>query len=243
MMRWLSAFVLTCCFVQVANAEQFISGEKTPRLIELFTSQGCHSCPPADHWLSQLADDEGLWTDFVPLAFHVDYWDWIGWKDRFASKKHSIRQRRYKHDGQIKSVYTPGFVVSGEEWRGWFRRQPLPQTDQRAEQLILSIEEGAFDLSYKGNTSETGVAHIALLGMGLETDIHRGENAGRNLSHDFVVLDWQTLPAGQNNWKGHIKSDWDNQVSQYAVAAWVEKADKAVPLQVVAGYLDFPRQP
>ena len=93
-------------------------------LVELFTSEGCSSCPPADRWLSELKHDERIWDRLVPVAFHVDYWDYIGWPDRFATKAFGERQRNYARGGNVASVYTPGFVVHGEEWRGWFRYLP-----------------------------------------------------------------------------------------------------------------------
>jgi hypothetical protein len=89
----------------------FESGPRKTRLLELFTSEGCSSCPPAETWLSTLKDERGLWRDFVPLAFHVDYWDRLGWRDPFAAK--AWTQRQYAHSTRWKSgsVYTPGFVL------------------------------------------------------------------------------------------------------------------------------------
>ena len=225
---------------QQALADQTLtSGGKPPQLIELFTSEGCSSCPPADLWISGLKNNEGLWTEYVPLAFHVDYWDWIGWKDRFASAAHTNRQRRYEQTRQVGSVYTPGFVVAGEEWRGFFSRENLPENQQPAAgELVLAIDDSQFNLSYEGDEAGTGVAHVAILGMELQTDVQRGENAGKTLEHNFVVLDWQTLPAGKTSWSGELKRDWDIETDTYAIAAWVEHSGKAQPLQVVAGYLE-----
>ncbi|MFN2476505.1 MAG: DUF1223 domain-containing protein, partial [Chthoniobacterales bacterium] len=78
-----------------AADKMFESGPNKTRLLELFTSEGCSSCPPAEAWLSQLKDDARLWHDFVPLAFHVDYWDRLGWRDPFASKAWTARQYDY----------------------------------------------------------------------------------------------------------------------------------------------------
>ena len=93
------------------------SGPRKTRLLELFTSEGCSSCPPAETWLSKLKEERGLWRDFVPLAFHVDYWDRLGWRDPFASKAWTQRQYAYSARWKISSVYTPGFVLDGREWR------------------------------------------------------------------------------------------------------------------------------
>ena len=88
-------------------------------LVELFTSEGCSSCPPADAWLRRLPA-EGYGPDrVVPLALHVDYWDYIGWKDRFASARYSERQRAYSAIGNSRFVYTPQVVFDGRDFRGW----------------------------------------------------------------------------------------------------------------------------
>jgi len=83
-----------------ANAQQFMSGEKQVPLIELYTSEGCSSCPPADRWMSKLTAHEDLWSGFVPIALHVDYWDYIGWKDPYASREYSQRQRQIAAERQ-----------------------------------------------------------------------------------------------------------------------------------------------
>ncbi|MCB1738986.1 MAG: DUF1223 domain-containing protein, partial [Gammaproteobacteria bacterium] len=102
------------------------SGPRQVALLELFTSEGCSSCPPADRWLSGLIDDPRLWRELVPVAFHVDYWDYLGWPDRFASREFSRRQRDHARSGGLSQVYTPGVVLNGAEWRGWHRGRPLP---------------------------------------------------------------------------------------------------------------------
>ncbi len=89
-------------------------------VLELFTSHGCSSCPPADRWLRNFTNHPGLWNQVIPMAFHVDYWDWIGWKDRFASARYTARQKDYRRAGRLRTVYTPGFVLGGREWKGWF---------------------------------------------------------------------------------------------------------------------------
>ena len=91
----------------------FETGPQKTHLIELFTSQGCSSCPPAEGWLSKLKSEPGLWKNFVPLAFHVDYWDRLGWRDPFAAKEWTARQYQYSTNWKSESVYTPGFVLDG----------------------------------------------------------------------------------------------------------------------------------
>ena len=100
----------------------FTSGEQQVSLIELYTSEGCSSCPPADRFVRSLGKQDGLFSAFIPLAFHVDYWDYIGWADPYASPAFSERQRRYAQRQDISRVYTPGFFINGNEWRGFFQR-------------------------------------------------------------------------------------------------------------------------
>ena len=104
-------FTLAVGLTARAADYSFESGQRKTHLIELFTSQGCSSCPPAEAWLSKLKSEPGLWKDFVPIAFHVDYWDRLGWRDPFASKDWTARQYQYSENWKSESVYTPGFVL------------------------------------------------------------------------------------------------------------------------------------
>ena len=94
------------------------SGPATAALVELYTSEGCSSCPPADRWLSQLkpAAEKGT---VVPVAFHVTYWDYIGWRDAFADERHTARQRARAGASGARYVYTPQVVLGGRDFRGW----------------------------------------------------------------------------------------------------------------------------
>ena len=94
------------------------SGPRQVTLVELYTSEGCSSCPRADRWISHFVDSSDLWQRVVPLSFHVDYWDYLGWKDRFSKPEFSKRQRNHKKTGNVPAVYTPGTLVNGKEWRG-----------------------------------------------------------------------------------------------------------------------------
>ena len=99
---------------------QFQSPARQVALVELYTSEGCSSCPPAESWLSGLKEKPGLWNEFVPIAFHVDYWNYLGWRDKWSSKQYSDRQRDYAGVWGSESIYTPEFVLNGKEWRNWF---------------------------------------------------------------------------------------------------------------------------
>ena len=92
--------------MSVVAETRFESGPQQTVLVELYTSEGCSSCPPAEAWMSRLQGDPGLWKKFVPIAFHVDYWDRLGWRDRFSSRNWTERQSRYAALWQSESVYT-----------------------------------------------------------------------------------------------------------------------------------------
>src|ERR1051326_3572011 len=107
--------VLQSVVTAEADETVFVSGPTRTHLLELFTSEGCSSCPPAEAWLSRLKDNKQLWRDFVPIAFHVDYWDRLGWRDRFASPQWTQRQQILAARWNAGSVYTPAFVLDGSE--------------------------------------------------------------------------------------------------------------------------------
>ena len=103
----------------MTQAREIVLESKPARthLLELFTSQGCSSCPAAEAWLSNLKNEPRLWQDFVPVVFHVDYWDHLGWRDPFASGKWTERQAIIPRVGRAESVFTPAFVLDGVAWR------------------------------------------------------------------------------------------------------------------------------
>lgn len=118
---WRVLFVLASIVLasEVARADQlrFESGEKRVAFVELFTSEGCSSCPPAERTLLKLTTHPSLWKTFVPVAFHVNYWDNLGWKDWMASVEFTRRQRTYASGWRSGTVYTPEFVLNGREWQ------------------------------------------------------------------------------------------------------------------------------
>lgn len=214
-------------------------------VLELFTSEGCSSCPPAEHWVNNLTEAEGLWEDLFPVAFHVDYWDYLGWDDPFASSEWSNRQRRHRQLRNTSGVYTPGMLISGYEWHGWRRNEPPPRLRPEGE-LVLRVSEqtGQFTAKYEAQTTAdqpSGEAYelrIALLGFGLETQVKAGENRGRFLTHDFVVLDMLNGASAAHEWRGPLPDSPHAKIAKrLAVVAWVSKPGTQRPLQVVGGWL------
>ncbi len=215
----------------------FSSGNEKVQLIELYSSQGCSSCPPAENWLNKFEDNKGLWNKVIPLGFHVDYWDRLGWKDPFGSKEYTLRQYAHKKTGNIGSVYTPGFVVDGSEWRGWFKGGSLPEKGAKTGVLSAKITDNKLEVEYSEKISKLEL-NYAILGFDLKTEITRGENRGRTLTHDFVVLSHNRSISEGGKWEVKIPSTSSLAKSKkYAIALWVNKPGDLDPIQSTGGWL------
>ncbi len=232
-----------------SNIVQLHGGPERASLLELYTSEGCSSCPPAEAWLSRLRDDPRLWKEIVPVAFHVDYWDNLGWKDRFASAAFTARQREHAARWNSGSVYTPGFVLDGREWRDWFSQRGLTttatQTANAPGLLSVSVPTGGktATATYRAAASSSAGARevfLALLGFDVKSDVKAGENRGRALTHDFVALscEKQTLPAKDGVVEFRLAAKPAG-VGRLALAAWVVKAGASEPEQAVGGWLPW----
>ena len=237
--------IVIYCFSAPAAAERLIKSPATRvSLLELYTSEGCSSCPPADEWLSSLKRDKRLWTSLVPIAFHVDYWDYIGWKDRFASPQYSDRQRRYAISKNLSTVYTPGFLMNGEEWRSFFGLRRL-SLDQESAAGVLSLHLDGTNVKARylaGNHQRADlILNLALLGFDISTEVRAGENHGRTLTHNFVVLGHKTTALTQANESYDAATtlpESDIDAGQYGLAAWVHGARDLTPIQAAGGYLN-----
>lgn len=237
--KYIAAALLMLPAVQSAATEVlFDSGERRVTVLELYTSQGCSSCPPAEDWLAGFKQDKNLWRQLIPVAFHVDYWDYLGWRDPYASADYAERQYRYKRKGGLSSVYTPGMLVDGEEWRGWVRgRKPQLQGGD-AGRLKLSLAGGQISADYTGaGSSVARKLSIAVLGFGLTTRVEAGENRGRNLGQDFVVVGFAEQLSEDGSWHLPLPEPVDKSAERYALAAWVSTPQRPAPLQAVAGWL------
>jgi hypothetical protein len=239
------AVAIGCCVADLRASELTLTSSATRvPLIELYTSEGCSSCPPADHWLSTLKADPRLWREMVPIAFHVDYWDDLGWRDRYASPAHTERQRLYALSGGLSQVYTPGVVLQGHEWRNWTRGSEVPRNEPvPAGPLQLEIVSGtSVQLSYMPASTPAAslAATVALLGFDLVSAVKRGENAGRELHHDFVVLNLTrtVLRRDGDHYRATLPLPTSQQPARRrAVAAWVSAGSNPAPLQSVGGWL------
>lgn len=250
------AVVLLCVasFTNAASDEiHFAQSGPVPQLLELFTSQGCSSCPPADAFVNKLLTDQGLWNKIVPVVFHVDYWDYLGWEDLYSDASYSSRQRRYRALGRIDSVYTPGFVVDAREWRGYFSNAVLPKRrNRRGGALNIDSIDGAksrLRIRYQSDSESPAhhYVHLALLGFGIKTKIRSGENRGEYLPYEFTVLNFQTEPLRSADaviWEGEMGlAKAKRKATSYGLAAWVTTANEPTPAQVLGGWLNAGQMP
>jgi hypothetical protein len=233
-------YFLFSSFAQ-AQPQTFSSGDKQVNIIELYTSEGCSSCPPAEDWLNTFRDDPRLWSEIIPLAFHVDYWDYIGWPDRFADASFSDRQRYYAFSNQVSGVYTPGVMLNGREWRGWYYNKPLKQGNTSNGKLSVNVNDDQVDASFESKQQAQIVnINIAVLGFDLKTEVKRGENHGRELAHEFVVLGHKQVRMEKHGDSYTVSSHLPKlkqEARQLAVVAWVNESKDLTPLQATGGWL------
>lgn len=211
MQRITSGLLLIC--LALAGAVSSAAAQDDPRapvVVELFTSQGCAACPPADALLRELANQPGI----LPLALHVDYWDYIGWADPFAKAAFTTRQKTYAHAAGRGMIYTPQMIVAGgvevagtkpDRVRAAIAaeqgRAPLVRIDVMARAdggvRVRLVPLGPID-----RQAEVIVVRYAPL---LETAITRGENAGRTFHYANVVTDWAVIGF----WDAQAPADFD----------------------------------
>jgi len=217
-------------------SRQFDSGEHQVTLLELYTSQGCSSCPPAERWLNAYVDNDVLWTEVVPVAFHVDYWDYIGWKDTFAAAEYGERHRDYARAGRARTVYTPGFFANGREWRGWTFGMGPRSGDRQPGRLVADIDSEYINASFPVQGEQLEL-HVALLGFGISTPVARGENNGRTLAQEFVVLKHAVHGSDNGKWRVALPAAPAGQAQRLGIAFWVSRPDNPAPLQATGGWL------
>ena len=168
----------------------------SPVVVELYTSQGCSSCPPADKIFHEIAQRE----DVIALSLHVDYWDYIGWKDEFAHPAHAQRQRAYARTAGRRSIYTPEMIVNGETDIVGARPIELAEAimmhKQRDGQVELRLERTGDALRVTSEPASANgpfAVHMLRYTPLREARITRGENAGRRIQYANVVEDWTVL--------------------------------------------------
>jgi hypothetical protein len=170
-----------------------LSGTTTASLVELYTSEGCSSCPPADRWLSAL----GTRPDVVALAFHVDYWDRLGWRDRFASAAFTQRQTQQQAFNGSRYAYTPQVVIDGRDRKDWWRASVGAERAAAPVRIELSRngEQVDANITRTADGSARLAAYWAVTESGHRSVVTAGENDGVTLLHDNVVREVLNVPA------------------------------------------------
>jgi hypothetical protein len=190
------------------------TGAFAPTVVELYTSEGCSSCPPADRWVSTLKGR----SDVLTLAFHVNYWDKLGWVDRFATAEATARQYELAHWAGSSNVYTPQVVVNGRDAAAGGR---LPSTSSEGPVSVTVKRDGDMVMA-QITASKAGPAKLegywAVVEDGHESKVRAGENAGETLKHDSVVRLYKP------------------------VAAWAASAGHTAQLSVSRGTENIPRR-
>ena len=226
--------LLVACAAQAAPLV-LDSGKQQVTLLELYTSQGCSSCPPAERWLNELTGSDDLWTRIVPVALHVDYWDYIGWEDPFSLPENSERHHSYAQHNRVRTVYTPGVFVDGREWRGWIYRISPRASGREPGVLHASIENGQLQASFPVADPELEL-HVAVLGFDIETQVKRGENRSRTLRQEFVTLAHTVHKSANRSWNVPVP-EVTQPAGRYGIALWVSKSGNPAPLQATGGWL------
>lgn len=227
-----------------AGERRFSSGPARTSLIELYTSEGCSSCPPAERWLGGLRDQPGLWRDFVPIEFHVNYWDRLGWPDRFATKEFTQRQYAHAAGWAGGSVYTPCFVRDGLEWHAGQDLRPVAGAavgtlvivlgeDDRCRVEFIPVETAANRTTYE--------VHVAWLAGDVTSRVTAGENRGETLRHEFVALTLTShdlaATTGVPRAEFSLPRPTAGVAPRRALAAWVTRRGELAAVQATGGWV------
>lgn len=189
-----------------------------PVVVELFTSQGCSSCPSADALIHDIANDPALRGRVIPLAFHVDYWDSLGWRDPFSSAEWTQRQARYARTMHLSSAYTPQAVVNGAREFVGSNRAALSAALEKAssekprfEITLTARREGdSLIATIHATVPATYDLMLAIVEDGVTTKIEHGENAGRTITNDAIVRRLIRVASGQSNVTIPLDAAWHN---------------------------------
>lgn len=211
-------------------------------LVELFTSEGCSSCPPADRWLTKLNRPGSGFDKLVPLSLHVTYWDYIGWKDPYAQAQFTSRQRDYARQRGTTSVYTPQVVLAGKDfpvWSGGAFDREIAQLQKQPASVRIELQGSAVgsalqfkvridrqpQVSAGAGSAQADQLHLVIFEMGLQSKVTRGENRGETLTHDYVVRQWQgpiELTANTNQYKEIVNLAAPSAGRSLGVAAFIQ---------------------
>lgn len=251
-----NVLLFACLALPLAVEAAICSRQSPPQtvaLLELYTSEGCSSCPPADRWLQELPQRFGP-DQLLALSLHVDYWDYIGWKDRFAQPQFTERQRQLSRLAGGSTIYTPEVFVGMKELRGWRSSAELAQRVKRINEqaagaqitLLMQPAAGAAVEVQASFALPPGVPPrpqlegvVVLYENNLGSEVRAGENRGASLQHERVVRFWSAPVAldaqtGRAGWQQtfDLPADWKR--ADLGVAALVQDGRSGQVLQAVS---------
>lgn len=248
-------FVGSVCTSVFANQCEKHSSVFQAALIELYTSEGCSSCPPADKWLSKLISRVVPVDAVVPLAFHVDYWDRLGWRDRFSDPAFTVRQYAGAKVSGSGFVFTPQVIVAGRNYQAWsisgrFKAaiEAENKLPPRANILLRQQKVASGRLAFEVQTQLRGDVKLneariyaALFQNGLVTDVIRGENSGSQLHHDYVVRSLLVSNVIDGSGKALFRANFtmpaDAKAKEMGIAVFVQDAKTGSVLQAMSAPL------
>jgi len=215
-------------------------------LLELYTSEGCNSCPPTDHWVSSLPQPQFVPQRLVVLAFHVDYWNYLGWQDRFSQRRFTERQQALVRANGLRTAYTPQLVLNGRDFRDTAGiEKQVARINALAASVNLTLQANKKDSTLKTSVSINPVTpstqepmelYLALYENNLESQVQAGENRGKRLQHDYVVrvligpVAVAPDKATRQEWQIPLAADW--KTADMGLAAFVQSVKTGEVLQV-----------
>jgi len=223
------------------------SGNTTVPLLELYTSEGCSSCPPADEWLSSLGNSGLIPDRVVPLAMHVDYWNDLGWEDSYSQKAFTDRQYRLADLNRMRSVFTPQFVLNGRNLSRWHS-----QADSEIKRINATAPQAGISLVLSRDARSLGIVadaesinpaaqtdlYLAIYENNLSHKIGAGENRDLTLHHDFVTRQLigpvPLKDAGTAHFTRNISLDKSWKASDMGVVAFVQNRENGEVLQALS---------
>jgi hypothetical protein len=229
MHRTCLAVLLSLASGAVAAACTAHSDAQRPHLVELYTSEGCDSCPPAERWMSTLRKH----ADLIGLEFHVDYWDTSDWRDPFSDHAYTLRQQALADRANRGQIFTPQIWLDGQLWKNWPKAPPPALATAAAPALRLSAGGNPLDVQVDLDGGGAGDYRIyaAISETGLSENVRGGENRGKTLRHDEVVRAF----AGPARAPAQLRLSVAQRVdpAHAAIVAFVENADDGSIVQAL----------
>lgn len=235
--------ILSSMIALPAMAQQvFKSSSARVHLLELYSTQSCSSCPPAQEWVSNLKSSPQLWKTFVPIVFHVDYWDYLGWKDPYSSKTFSQRQISYATE-LGSTPRTPMFIIDGKDSPRPSKGSLLKLNRKVGTLTAVRLKNNKYQVRFDPQVTiqRSLSVNFAVLGSGIQTQVTAGENNGSRLAHDFLTLSMgkSRLHKRQGYYTAQILIDptKTQPAPHKAVVFWINEGQSLKPLQVAGGPL------